>query len=182
MNLRREIGEEVIEKQTKEDFGRTRFRYLSAKDDRLPSNANDQGIVLKVEHRTTDMSAIRGSAILTGDSSGTVWKNGIKKDYPNSALSCDILMAAHHGSLDFFDDPDNDYFYYKSHIQAMAPDMTIVSVGDNPHGHPDKDALRLYRENSSGGPNGNKVYQTDRQHTMRLTLKDGGSWEIVTNQ
>ena len=181
MNLRRELGEKVIEKSTREDFGRTRFRYLSAKDDRLPSNANDQGIVMKVEHRTADMSAIRGSTILTGDSSGTVWKNGIKKDYTDSSLSCDILMAAHHGSLDFFDDPDSAN-YYKSHIQAMSPAMTMVSVGDNPHGHPDETALRLYRENSSGSSKGNKVYRTDHQHTMKLTLKDGGGWEIVTNQ
>lgn len=181
MNLRRELGEKVIEKATYEDFGRTRFRYLSAKDDRLPSNANDQGIVIKVDHRTADMSAICGSTMLTGDSSGTVWKKGIKKDYADGDLSCDILMAAHHGSLDFFDDPDSDN-YYRSHIQAMSPVMTIVSVGDNPHRHPDETALRLYRENSSGSPNGNKVYRTDHQHTMKLTLKDSGRCEIVTNQ
>lgn len=181
MNLRREIGSQEITKKTRDDFGRTRFRYLSAKDDRLPANANDQGIVIKVEHRTADMSGIRGSIMLTGDGSGTVWKNGIKQDYTNSELSCDILMAAHHGSYDFFDDPDSNN-HYRSHIQAMSPDMTIVSVGDNPHGHPDETALRLYRENSTGADNGDKVYRTDRQHTMKLTLKDGGGWQIVKNQ
>ena len=134
-----------------------------------------------MEHRTADLSAIRGSTMLTGDSSGTVWKNGIKEDYADRDLSCDILMAAHHGSLDFFNDPDSDN-HYKRHIQAMSPAMTIVSVGDNPHGHPDETALRLYRENSSGGPDGNKVYRTNQQHTMKLTLKDGGGWDIDKNQ
>ena len=49
MRLRRAVGATEIQKQTRRDFGRTRFRYLSATDSRLPKNANAQGIVLKVE-------------------------------------------------------------------------------------------------------------------------------------
>lgn len=87
-------------------------------------------------------------------------------------------MAAHHGSIFFFDDK----YYYKDHINAIKPAMTIVSVGDNGHGHLDDTALKFYREGSSGSSKGNKVYRTDRKGTMKLTLKDGGGWQLNTNQ
>ena len=180
MQLRRDVGNRVIKGQTRDDFGRTRLRYLSAQDNRLPKDANDQGLVLKVEERSADMAQVLASAILPGDSSYAVWKDGIMKDYPNS-VSCDILMAAHHGSLTFFDDPgscDN----YVAHIQAMKPAMTVISVGkDNGYGHPDPTALALYRKHSTGSNKGNKVFRTDEQHTMKLVLKDDG-WTLSPNQ
>ena len=177
MQLRRDVGSKVVEKRTRYDYGRTRLRFLSAKDSRLPDNANDQGIVVKVEERNSDRSRVLGSTMLTGDGSFAVWKNGIMKDYALGDLSSGILMAAHHGSLDFFDDPSSRY-YYEAHISAIAPDMTIVSVGHNNYGHPDATALRLYEKHSSGSNRGNKVFRTDRRGTMKLTLKTGGGWNI----
>ena len=162
MRLRNDVGSRIIEKQTKYDYGRTRLQFLSAKDDRLPKNANDQGLVLKVEQRNPDMSRVMASTILSGDGSYAVWKDGIMKDYDSSQLSCNIVMAAHHGSLDFFDDPSSNH-YYVNHVKAMTPAMAIVSVGPNNYGHPDATALRLYRENSRGLDNGDKIYRTDRQ-------------------
>ena len=183
MQLRRDVGSQVIEKQKRYDYGRTRLRFLSAQDDRLPKDANDQGLVLKVEQRNPDMSRVMGSAMLTGDGSYAVWKDGIMQDYSPGEVSCNILMAAHHGSLTFFDDPNDNNHYYTKHVRAMAPAMTIVSVGkDNPHGHPNETALRLYREYSSGLDNGDKTYRTDRQHTVKLTLRDGGGCIVATNQ
>ena len=181
MQLRREVGSRLIEKQKYENYGRTRLRYFSAKDGRLPGNANDQGIVIKVEERNFDMSRVLGNTILTGDGSYATWKNGIMKDYNSADVSCDILMAAHHGSRDFFDDPNSRY-YYTEHIKAIAPAMTVVSVGPNNYGHPDETALRLYRENSSGSSDGTKVFTTERQHTMKLTLKSKGGWTLSANQ
>ena len=109
------------------------------------------------------------------------WKDGILKDYPAKALSSNILMAAHHGSLDFFDDPSSRQYFVK-HIETIKPAMTLVSVGPNSYGHPNEIALRLYRRHSSGSNKGNKVYRTDRQHTMKLTLKAGGGWNLAKNQ
>ena len=180
MKLRKDVGHRLIEKEKYKDYGRTRLRYLSAKDDRLPANANDQGIVLKVEQRTADMSTVQGSTILTGDGGFATWKDGIMKDYSAKDVSCSILMAAHHGSLDFFDDQSGNR--YLKHIEAMKPAMTIVSVGTNSYGHPDGTALRLYRQHSSGSNKGNKVYRTDRRHTMKLTLKSGGGWNLKKQQ
>ena len=181
MRLRRSVGGYVVEKKKYRSFGRTRLRFLSAKDSRLPGDANNQGIVIKVEQRNADMSVVQGGTILTGDGSFATWKDGILKDYAAKELSCDILMAAHHGSLDFFDDPSSNQYFVK-HMEAIKPDMTFVSVGANSYGHPHETALRLYRQHSSGSNKGNKVCRTDRQHTMKLTLKSGGGWSLNTRQ
>ena len=181
MRLRRTIGAYVVKKKKRRRFGRTWLRFLSAKDSRLPENANDQGVVLKVEQRNSDMSVVKSSTILTGDGSFAKWKDGILKDYSAQTLSSNILMAAHHGSLDFFDDPSNRKHFVR-HIETIKPDMTLVSVGTNSYGHPDETALRLYRRHSSGSNKGNKVYRTDRQHTMKLTLKAAGGWNLKRNQ
>ena len=181
MRLRRLIGAEVMEKRKDRNFGRTRLRFLSAKDSRLPREPNDQGIVLKVEQRSADLSAVRGSTILTGDGSFATWKDGILRDYSARELSSNILMAAHHGSLDFFDDPSSSYYFVR-HVEAIKPNMAIVSVGPNPYGHPVDKALRLYRRHSSGSREGHKVYRTDQQHTMKLTLKAGGGWNLAAHR
>ena len=96
MRLRRSVGAYIVEKQKYRSFGRTRLRFLSAKDSRLPEDANDQGIVLKVEERNADMSAVRSSTILTGDGGFATWKDGVLKDYLAKELSSDILMATVH--------------------------------------------------------------------------------------
>ena len=90
-------------------------------------------------------------------------------------------MAAHHGSISFFDDPGLEY-YYKEHLKAIKPNMTIVSVGPNSHGHPNDKAMSFYREYSTGSDKGNKVYRTDTKGTMKLTLKSGGGWNLEINQ
>ena len=178
MDLRRRVGSRAMEKQKYWDYGRTRFRYMSAQDSRLPKNANDQGIVLKVEHRASVGGTVQGSTMLTGDGSFATWKDGILKDYSVEDLSCEILMAGHHGSLDFFDDPSDSRAYYIAHIRAMNPAMTVVSVGPNSYGHPDETALRLYRKHSRGSNQGNKILRTDVKGTIKLILKDDGGWSI----
>lgn len=182
MRLRRLVGSRVIQKQTRDDYGRTRFRYLSAQDGRLPRNANAQGIVLKVEQREYYMSSIEGSTILPGDSDGATWKHGILRDYSATDLSSDIFLAAHHGSITFFEDPDDSRYYFTQHIRAIAPAMVVVSVGSNPYGHPDRKALALYEKYATGSNKGNKIFRTDHQGTMKLTLKDGGGWELSSHQ
>ena len=163
MALRRSVGSRVIEKKTRDNRGRTRFRYLSALDARLAKNANAQGIVLKVEHRTRDARSVRGSTVLPGDSDAATWRDGILRDYSASDLSCDILLAGHHGSDTFFEIPGSTQPQYTAHVVAMKPDMVIISVGDNPYGHPGSKALRLYRQHASGSKQGHKVYRTDQQ-------------------
>ena len=183
MQLRKDVGGRVIERRRYQDFGRTRFRFLSAKDGRLPKEANEQGIVLKVEQRTVDMSIVESSTILTGDGGAPKWKYGIMKDYSTSDVSCSILLAGHHGSITFLDDPADEKNYYTSHVKAMKPAMVVVSVGkDNPYGHPDDKAVELYRKYATGSKSGRKMFRTDRQGTIRLTLKSGGNWNLTPSQ
>ena len=181
MRLRRDVGNRTIEKKTRDDCGYTRLRYMSARDSRLPSDANDQGIVIKIEELNGARTRSIGSTLLPGDSSYATWKDGILKDYAASDVSCDILMAAHHGSLDFFDDPNSRY-YYEDHIKAIKPAMVVVSVGNNNYGHPDSKALELYRKHATGSQQGNKIYRSDQQHTMKLVLKSEGDWSLSPNQ
>ena len=178
LELRREVRNGEIKKKTRDDFGRTRFRYLSACDNRLAKNANAQGIVIKVEHLSVNCSQVLGSVMLTGDSDAETWRYGILKDYSKSELDCDILVAGHHGSITFFDDPADEEHYYVDHIKAMNPDITIVSVGNNSHGHPKPKALELYNKYSRGSKKGNKVLRTDEQGNIGVCLKDEGGWSI----
>lgn len=175
MELRRGVGFKEKEKQTREDLGMTRLRYLSAKDERLEKNANAQGLVIKVEHWNS--SSCGSSAILTGDCDAETWLCGIMEDYSASDVSASILMGAHHGSISFFDDPAGTQHYYTAHVQAISPAMTIISVGDNAHGHPDKKAIELYEKYSTGSKSGNKIFTTQDKGTMKLTLKDDG-WSL----
>lgn len=181
MNLRGTVGHRVIDRKKREDFGRTRLRYMSDADERLPQNANAQGIVIKVEHRDHARDICLSSGMLPGDSDAETWRDGILKDYSKDDLHSSILMAAHHGSDSFFDIPSSTHWYL-SHLRAISPAMVIVSVGPNTHGHPDKKALEFYEENTSGSDNGTKIARTDKKGTMKLVLKDEGGWLLSYNQ
>lgn len=175
MKLRRTVGYVEKTKLTYQDLGMTRLRYLSSTDERLDKNANAQGLIIKVEQYNSEN--IGSSAILTGDCDAETWRYGVMEDYSKNDVSASILMAGHHGSITFFDDPVDPNNYYTDHIEAINPSMTIVSVGKNSHGHPDKNALGLYEQYSTGSNKGNKVYTTQAKGTMKLTLKDNG-WSL----
>jgi len=175
MDLRRRVGSTEQKRLTRKDLSMTRLRFLSAKDERLDKNANAQGLVIKVEHWNSD--DIGSSAILTGDCDAETWKQGILNDYSKSDVKASILMAGHHGSITFFDEPTDSQYYYLEHMLAIKPDMTVVSVGNNAHGHPDERALELYEKYTKGSKKGNKVFTTQVKGTLKLTLKDKG-WSL----
>jgi len=180
MDLRREVGWTNVKAKTRYNYGATRLRILNSKNDDLADDPNAQSIVIKVEHRDMPNDVTHGSVMLCGDTDAVTWKD-IRRHYDDSSLSSSLVLGSHHGSITFFDDPSDEKHYYTAHIKAMSPAMTIISVGDNGHGHPDKKALELYEKYSSGSSEGNKLYRTDMQGTMRLTLKDGGGWNIKKN-
>lgn len=156
------MGITVNENMKYQDFGRTRFRYFSAQDNRFPGNANAQRIVVKLEQRTPSLSTVKGSTVLTGDSVAATWRYGILKDYATGDVSCVILLAGHYGSITFFDDYAHEEHYYTRQMKAMAPATTFVSEGKNPYGHPDNKALELYKKYLGGSDKRNKVYRTDQ--------------------
>jgi len=135
---------------------------------------NAQSIVLHVNNKGA-------STLLTGDTDAKTWKDYIMPESEEKIISS-ILLASHHGALTFFDDPRDEKYYYSSHIRKIDPAMTIISVGDNAHGHPDKKAVELYEKHSHGSNKGNKIFRTDINGNIRLELNDNGTWTIYQNQ
>ena len=174
MNLRRLVESKEIEPRTYKAYGDTILRYMNSRWEDY-SDPNDQSIVLKVEHKGA-------SAMLTGDTSYKPWKEKILPLYDNARISANILLAAHHGSLTFFNDPSDEKYYYTDHIKAIAPAMTLVSVGPNSYNLPDDKAIELYEKHSSGSNQGNKVFASEEKGNMKLVLEDDGSWNLKVNQ
>lgn len=171
MDLRRELGSRVIEPRTYDGVGDVTIRWMNGKDDGL-SGANDQSIVVKIEYG--------GSALLAADTTHVPWRDKILAKYTDAKLSADILLGAHHGSDTFFNDPPSNE--YEAHMRKIKPDMTLLSVGPNNHGLPSSHAIRLYKKHSAGSGNGKKLYRTDEQGNMKLTLKKAGGWNLKTGQ
>ncbi|RLF52081.1 MAG: hypothetical protein DRN24_03845 [Thermoplasmata archaeon] len=123
---------------------------------RYASNANDAGIVLRLDYDQV-------SFLFTGDI------NGDRGDYVESYLvdywdvDIDILKVAHHGSRH----SSTDYF-----LKEATPRVSIISVGsDNPYGHPHQETLDRLSQYSS------LIYRTDLNGDITVTT-DGVTWNI----
>ena len=172
MDLRRKVGSREIKPRTYNKVGDGVVRWMNSKDDGL-SGANDQSIVMKVEYNNS-------TAMLTGDTTHVPWKKKILQFYGEDRLRTNILLGAHHGSATFFNDPPSDE--YTTHIRKILPEISIISVGPNTHGLPDREALRLYKKYSTGSNQGDKVFRTDKSGNMKLLLKGRGAWKLFINQ
>lgn len=178
MSLRRDVGFGELKPRTYWDMGITRLRVLNSKNDDLPDNPNAQSIVIKVEHRHGAAGSKPASVMLTGDSDAVTWRD-IRRYYDDGQLACSILLAGHHGSLTFFDDPGDTEHYFTRHLHAMSPAMTVISVGeDNARGHPHPKALEFYERYSGGSDKGDKIKRTDHHGSLLLELKDDGGWTL----
>jgi beta-lactamase superfamily II metal-dependent hydrolase len=77
-----------------------------------------------------------------------------------------LYKAAHHGSST----GDGPGF-----MRALSPELVVISVGEsNSYGHPSPEALASYEAA------GARVYRTDRQGHVTLTVTPGGDWEVAT--
>ena len=104
MALRRKVGFTEVEPRTYYSSGKSVLRIMNAKNENLANNPNAQSIVIKVQHSDGTGKNL-SSALLTGDTDAQAWRKFILKKYSKSDLSTDILLASHHGSISFFDDP-----------------------------------------------------------------------------
>lgn len=180
MDLRRNVGFITIEKLKIWGFGKTKLRVMNSKNDDLSNNHNAQSIVIKVEHHDTNKKI--SSLMLTGDTDALSWKDSIMQSYSSSALKSQILLASHHGSKTFFDDPSDQQYYFEKHLEVIKPEMTIISVGDNGHGHPHEHSIKIYEKHTTGSNKGNKIRRTDLHGNIRLELKDNAKWSLVINK
>lgn len=182
MQLRRDVGHDLVQPSTYFQFGRSRVRIFSGKCGSMPDDPNAQSIVIKVEHLDRDGKTVLRSLLLAGDSSALTWEKAILPNYGSADLESTILLASHHGSMTFFNGSEFDQTPFTNHIRRMAPRMTIISVGPNKHGLPDRQALVLYKRHSSGSDQGRRILRTDQNGTMRLAFLDDGSWVLNSQQ
>ena len=173
MDLRRQVPSLVQKPREYEILGGIGFRFMNGAWANY-TEPNDQSMVVKVECSNSHV-------MLAGDTSYRPWKEKILPFYGDNDLSSEILLASHHGSITFFDDPSS-LSRYTAHIQKINPAMSLVSVGPNVHNLPDQNAIRLYKKHSRGSDSGDKVYTTQDKGTMKLIVKSVGRWYLYVNQ
>jgi beta-lactamase superfamily II metal-dependent hydrolase len=174
MTLRRSVNSKKIKALDFDIFGDVVLVYMNSEWEDY-TDPNEQSVVLKVEYAGS-------SVMLGGDTNYKPWREKILNYYSDKDLQSSIFLAPHHGSIDFFDDPEDTQHYYVSHIQKVKPAMTLISVGPNIHELPDTKALELYEKYSTGSDKGNKVFSTEDKGTMKLILKVDGGWSLTVNQ
>ena len=106
----------------------------------------------------------RFRALLTGDSEVeelNAWlATGLIPDV-------DVLKAAHHGARNGVS---------PGWLDRTRPEVVVISVGaGNPYGHPDPWAMRYYQTH------GRKVYRTDLDGTVTVTVDREGGYRIATD-
>jgi competence protein ComEC len=86
--------------------------------------------------------------LITGDADYNAWQKHIT-DYHADRLPSIVLSAAHHGSNSFFWKDSTEEEPYKKHLEEITPTYIAVSApkkGESRHGHPDKEAMDLYKK------------------------------------
>jgi len=121
-------------------------------------DVNNASIVLKVTiaHPQQDTST---SAILGADAEIASWQQ-IFLEHGHD-LQADLLKVSHHGS---------QYGADSLAIAAIRPQYSIISVGSNPHGHPNPDTLSIIEAHTT-----ERVFRTDLDGACVFEC-DGLSW------
>lgn len=106
---------------------------------------NDSSLVIKVTLNDFDI-------LYTGDIEEDAQENILKYD-----IESEILKVPHHGAY------NNDKDNLPKFISKVNPLISIISVGNNSYGHPNKNTLNLL-ENTAG-----KILRTDELGTIIIT-------------
>lgn len=113
-------------------------------------SANALSMLLSIDHKGH-------SALFTGD---------LPRDREPEALpDVDVLKVAHHGS----DASTSDGF-----LDAITPQIAIISVGENSFGHPSEAILNALETRNVA------IWRTDISGAITLRLKHNGQWQIKT--
>lgn len=111
------------------------------------SNWNNISYVLRFSHGGR-------TVILAGDAEKEAW-DSIIEDVNKTALSCDVLKAAHHGRKSGYHEPA---------VDIMNPSVVIASIGKKP----ESDAHNDYKNK------GADVFSTRSKGTITATIWDDG--------
>ncbi len=121
------------------------------------SEINDTTLVFNLESQGV-------KALFTGDLGGKVEKS-LSEKY-GSALESDILKVGHHGSK---------YSSSLDFLKAVNPKISVIEVGKNSYGHPTPETL------SRLANIGSQIFDTLKNGTVKLTLKDGKAYIFTQN-
>lgn len=135
---------------------------------------NSQSIVLHVDYNGS-------SILLAGDTNVSSWRDYIIPELGSQVKSL-VLFASHHGSYSFFNENKENNDDFIKHLALIRPAIAIISVGENnPHGHPQDEALMHYNNYCYGADNGQKIFRTDHHGNMKVELHGQGKGWIYWN-
>lgn len=128
------------------------------------NSSNNCSLVCRVKERATG-----ATYLVTGDTENDRWDTIVKEF--GTALKCDVLAAAHHGS---------ENGITEAALKIVDPHTIVVSAGvDNAYGHPHASARTLfgkysqkwYRTNRDKGISFKTVINKDGVNTTAFVLK-----------
>jgi beta-lactamase superfamily II metal-dependent hydrolase len=135
-----------------------------------PEDMNRQSLLIQIDFYGTKI-------LFASDTSFLTYKEDLKgwKDFSFSMLESKILLVSHHGSRTFFCNTKEEEAYMEA-LNAIAPEYAIISVGkDNPHDHPCKDSLELYKKKAR------VLYRTDEDGSVIVTCRKLGNGQVETD-
>ncbi|MGO3148014.1 MAG: ComEC/Rec2 family competence protein [Leucobacter sp.] len=125
-----------------------RWQVIGPETEHPHEDTNAASLVLMVH--------ISGTNILLLGDTGDPEQRWLRESYPQ--LSAEIVKVAHHGSK------DQAAGYYR----AVAPNLALVSVGENRYGHPNRALLDELRGIGAA------VLRTDTHGSIAITLNPSG--------
>ena len=144
--------------------GKDRVQILAPRANLLRGthhDINNASIVLKVTITHPEQETLT-VAILGADAEITAWQQILTEH--SQDLQADLLKVSHHGSQHGTD---------QQALTAICPKYSVISVGNNPHGHPNPRTLELIEAHTS-----ERVFRTDVDGTC-VFESDGLSWSPV---
>ncbi len=117
------------------------------------NNQNDTSIILLIKYKDFD-------AILMGDNETNSYEQLKENLHPSGKI--EVFKVGHHGSKNSVN---------KKMAELVAPNVSVVSVGENSYGHPHPKTLSALR--------GSRIYRTDMDNTVRIKT-NGKDFDVYT--
>jgi competence protein ComEC len=138
----------------KVELGGVKIDFLAPRAPMQAGDANEASLCFRV-------SAGSRTILFGGDVTQENWCSILEKE--GSRLKSDIFWSSHHGAASGC---------FPEAVKAIAPRLTIVSVGENTYGHPHDEALECYRTHSKD------VRRTDNG-SIGIVSRGGASWDTI---
>lgn len=119
------------------------LKFLSKLEDNT-ENINDSSLVFSLSMYNFDI-------LYTGD----IEEDG-QLSLLNQNIKSEILKVPHHGAF------NNDKNNVEKFLNKVSPLISIISSGDNPYGHPNKNTLNILESLNS------KILRTDKMGTIYI--------------